>query len=187
MSFAETHNSFWSRIARSVKILAEGGPSGHSNRVLQRINWVNLLVMEHHVDSNSQSTNGRSVISTNPRFERASRWMKDLEYRQVTAEDTTDLDVLTEIDEWKIPKTESLKKLGEGWHCYVAVHHGKIVATGWSRVGRISWTTISNGNSFLGPMRCFSGEDSRYRHTGGKGSYRFLRNMGFMTWPPDTK
>lgn len=49
----------------------------------------------------------------------------------MTLADNGDIDELTRIDEWGMQKSDTLKMLEEGQHCYVAKHQGKIVACHW--------------------------------------------------------
>lgn len=53
----------------------------------------------------------------------------ELEFREITAVDNDEIDALTAIDEWKIRKSVTLRKLKEGHHVYIAKHKGRIVAS----------------------------------------------------------
>ncbi len=53
----------------------------------------------------------------------------ELEFREITADDNDEIDELTAIDEWKVPKSVTLRKLKQGHHLYIAKHKGRIVAS----------------------------------------------------------
>jgi hypothetical protein len=68
-------------------------------------------------------------------FERAQRFLNSLEFKQLTMADIEEIDELTDIDPWKVPKLVTLEKLQEGWHCFVAKYKGQIVASNWTKAG----------------------------------------------------
>ena len=55
----------------------------------------------------------------------------DVEIDEVRVTDEEALEVLAQIDEWKISKTDLLKCLAGGRRCYVAKHKGQIVSSEW--------------------------------------------------------
>jgi hypothetical protein len=60
----------------------------------------------------------------------------DLEIKQITISDSNDIDELTEIDEWQIPKSATLKMFKEGQICYIAKQQNRIVACQWVIIRR---------------------------------------------------
>jgi GNAT superfamily N-acetyltransferase len=53
----------------------------------------------------------------------------ELEFKEITAADNDEIDELTQIDEWHISKSSTLKRFEEGEHTYIAKHKGKIVVS----------------------------------------------------------
>ena len=53
----------------------------------------------------------------------------ELEFKEITASDHNEIDELTAIDEWKVPKSVTLRKLKQGHHVYIAKYQGRIVAS----------------------------------------------------------
>jgi GNAT superfamily N-acetyltransferase len=53
----------------------------------------------------------------------------DFEFREITASDNDEIDELTAVDEWKVPKSVTLRKLKQGHHVYIAKYKGRIVAS----------------------------------------------------------
>lgn len=51
------------------------------------------------------------------------------EVTEMTAKDNDQIDELTEVDEWNIPKSETLETLEKGWRYYIAKHKGRIAAS----------------------------------------------------------
>jgi hypothetical protein len=68
-------------------------------------------------------------------LERAQRLLNSLEFKEITLADIGEIDELTSIDHWKLPKSANLERLGEGWHCYVAKYKGRIMANTWTKSG----------------------------------------------------
>ncbi len=68
-------------------------------------------------------------------LERGQHLLNGLEFKQLTAADIGEIDELTEIDPFKVPKSVTLEKLQDGWLCYVAKYQGRIVASGWKKTG----------------------------------------------------
>lgn len=55
----------------------------------------------------------------------------DLEIKQMTVDDNSDIDELMAVDEWPIDKPATLKMLQDGQLCYIAKHQGRLVACTW--------------------------------------------------------
>ena len=53
----------------------------------------------------------------------------ELEFREITARDNDELDELTAVDVWKVPKSVALRKLKQRHHVYIAKYKGRIVAS----------------------------------------------------------
>jgi hypothetical protein len=53
----------------------------------------------------------------------------ELEFKEITSSDNNEIDELTAIDEWKVPKSVTLRKLKQGHHVYIAKYKGRIVAS----------------------------------------------------------
>ena len=53
----------------------------------------------------------------------------ELEFKEITAVDNEEIDELTAVDEWKVPKSVTLRKLKQGHHVYIAKYQGRIVAS----------------------------------------------------------
>jgi GNAT superfamily N-acetyltransferase len=53
----------------------------------------------------------------------------EYEFKEVKATDHEEIDKLTAVDVWKVPKSVTLKKLRQGHHIYIAKHQGRIVAS----------------------------------------------------------
>jgi GNAT superfamily N-acetyltransferase len=53
----------------------------------------------------------------------------EYEFKEVKATDHEEIDELTAVDVWKVPKSVTLKKLRQGHHIYIAKHQGRIVAS----------------------------------------------------------
>jgi GNAT superfamily N-acetyltransferase len=53
----------------------------------------------------------------------------ELEFKEITSSDNNEIDELTAIDEWKVPKPVTLRKLKQGHHVYIAKYKGRIVAS----------------------------------------------------------
>ena len=53
----------------------------------------------------------------------------DFEIKEITTNDHDEIDELTAIDEWKVPKSVTLRKLNQGHHVYIAKYKGRIVAS----------------------------------------------------------
>jgi GNAT superfamily N-acetyltransferase len=53
----------------------------------------------------------------------------EYEFKEITAADNEEIDELTAIDVWKVPKSVTLRKLRQGHHIYIAKHQGRIVAS----------------------------------------------------------
>jgi GNAT superfamily N-acetyltransferase len=51
------------------------------------------------------------------------------EFSEITADDHAEIDELTAIDEWKVPKSVTLRKLKQGHHVYITKYKGGIVAS----------------------------------------------------------
>ncbi len=53
----------------------------------------------------------------------------DFEFGEITVNDNDEIDELTAVDEWKVPKSVTLRKLKQGHHVYIAKYKGRIVAS----------------------------------------------------------
>lgn len=53
----------------------------------------------------------------------------DYEFKEMTAADNEEIDELTAVDVWKVPKSVTLRKLKQGHHVYIAKYKGRIVAS----------------------------------------------------------
>jgi GNAT superfamily N-acetyltransferase len=53
----------------------------------------------------------------------------EYEFKEITAVDNDEIDELTAVDEWKVPKSVTLRKLKQGHHVYIAKYKGGIVAS----------------------------------------------------------
>lgn len=62
---------------------------------------------------------------------RSPRPMVEVEIDEVKATDEEALEVLAQIDEWRISKADLLRCLVGGRRCYVAKHAGQIVSSEW--------------------------------------------------------
>lgn len=53
----------------------------------------------------------------------------EYEFKEMTAADHEEIDELTAVDVWKVPKSVTLRKLKQGHHVYIAKYKGRIVAS----------------------------------------------------------
>jgi hypothetical protein len=106
-------------VKSTIKILKTEGFVGLRRRIKNRLNYKSLQSHNYVVRYESRSSDPLPA----PEIE--------LEIRQITASDNPEIDELTDLDEWKIPKRITLKKLEEGWLCYIAKHKGRIVGINW--------------------------------------------------------
>jgi GNAT superfamily N-acetyltransferase len=53
----------------------------------------------------------------------------EYEFKEIKATDHEEIDELTAVDVWKVPKSVTLRKLRQGHHVYIAKHQGRIVAS----------------------------------------------------------
>jgi hypothetical protein len=60
----------------------------------------------------------------------------DVEFDELEKGDEGAIDELTEIDEWRIPRSVTVQNLEAEWRCYIGRHAGRIVATVWTFLGR---------------------------------------------------
>jgi hypothetical protein len=72
--------------------------------------------------------NCRNAVIKEPKVE--------IEFGEIRDVDSDAIDELTEIDEWRIPRSVTMRNLEEGWRCYVGRHAGRIVASVWTFLGR---------------------------------------------------
>jgi GNAT superfamily N-acetyltransferase len=110
-------NPFIDSVKRSIKILRIDAPIkfvkrviGHLRRKPLQSHWV-VLSNKHRADVPPPICDA------------------ELEFREITASDNNEIDELTAIDEWKVPKSVTLRKLKQGHHVYIAKYQGRIVAS----------------------------------------------------------
>jgi len=120
------------RISRAVEIQKKEGFSGIKKRIQEHFLQVHLIVLS----LNSDAVAPPPRLEVVPQNSRKSGVSDRLEFLQVTIQDQNELEELTQIDEWKISKSESLSRLEDGWRCYVAINQGRIVASAWIRLGK---------------------------------------------------
>lgn len=53
----------------------------------------------------------------------------EYEFKEIAAVDNEEIDELTAVDVWKVPKSVTLRKLKQGHHVYIAKYKGRIVAS----------------------------------------------------------
>jgi GNAT superfamily N-acetyltransferase len=53
----------------------------------------------------------------------------ELEFKEIKASNNNEIDELTTIDVWKVPKLATLRKMKQGHHVYIAKYQGRIVAS----------------------------------------------------------
>jgi len=53
----------------------------------------------------------------------------EYEFKEITTSDNNEIEELTAIDVWKVPKSVTLRKLRQGHHIYIAKYKGRIVAS----------------------------------------------------------
>lgn len=138
-----TADSFVFYFKRLVTIVRKGGIIALSKRLLNLLKpcilQTHLIVLVHYAPQKSLfeiSEHDDSDLSDR-RNVLLKRKVCSLEFAKITENDTVDIDYLTKIDEWKIPKAVTLKMLREGWVCYVAKKGNEIVATGWASLADI--------------------------------------------------
>jgi len=130
-------------VSRSLNVLRSEGFSGIYRRIKERIRskckWSQLHAFV--VSSQPGQVSNPSAFPTrlDPGIvrasERAQEFPSSLEFKQLTLLDIDEIEELTGIDHWRIPKSETLEKLQDGWHCYVAKYQGRIVANCWTTSG----------------------------------------------------
>jgi len=106
-------------LARIFSVLKEKGLIGATRMVVQQLKRGVVQSHLYVIGHNILPDNSMPVIET------------DLEIRQITISDNDDIDEMTEIDEWQIPKSATLKMFEEGQLCYIAKHQNYIVACQW--------------------------------------------------------
>jgi len=106
-------------LARIFSVLKEKGLIGATRMVVQQLKRGVVQSHLYVIGHNILPDNSMPVIET------------DLEIRQITISDNDDIDEMTEIDEWQIPKSATLKMFEEGQLCYIAKHQNHIVACQW--------------------------------------------------------
>ncbi|MCC7176524.1 MAG: hypothetical protein IT159_15130 [Bryobacterales bacterium] len=80
---------------------------------------------------------------------------KELEFKRLVETDQADIEALTAVCPWKIPKQVSLAALNDGWLCFVVKREGRIAAAAWSVVGS-SFEDQFLGRRFnLGPAEAY--------------------------------
>ena len=126
-------------VMRVFNVLRTEGIKGASKRIKERLKWsqIHLFVLSFQYDSVSDSigfSTGLDPLVFRAQ-QRAQRFLSSLEFKQLTIADMEEIDELTAIDPWKIPKSLTLEKLQEGWNCYVAKYQGRIVANTWTKSG----------------------------------------------------
>ena len=80
----------------------------------------------------------------------------EFEFKEIAAVDNEELDELTAIDVWKVPKFVTLRKLKQGHHVYIAKYKGRIVASHTLIMRDGSRTLNSCVNLKWLPMRPFT-------------------------------
>jgi hypothetical protein len=125
-------------VGRVLNVFGTEGIKGISKRIKNRLRWseIHLLVYRYCGTDSALSAFPTGVDPLVVRAqERAQRFLNSLEFKQLTAADIGELDELSEIDPWKIPKSVTLEKLQDGWNCYVAKHKDRIIANTWTKSG----------------------------------------------------
>ncbi|BDV43036.1 hypothetical protein GURASL_19590 [Geotalea uraniireducens] len=64
---------------------------------------------------------------------------EDVQILKVSLNDHDYIDEITSIDEWKIPRSVTIKDLEDGQQCYIARCNDRIVACGWAIVKNSFW------------------------------------------------
>jgi GNAT superfamily N-acetyltransferase len=98
----------------------------------------------------------------------------DLEIKRITLDDNDDIDELTKIDEWKIPRFVTVEKLEEGWLCYAAKHNGRIVASGWTILNDRFEDAVMKRTFSLGPDEVYYWRVYCIPEFRGKGAIPYL-------------
>ena len=78
-----------------------------------------------------------------------------IDIKRVLLNDEKEIDELTEVDPWKVPKSFTLDKLREGWLCFVAKKDGRIVASTWAIVNHSFKDEFMNRYFILGSNEAF--------------------------------
>lgn len=133
---------FFYYLKRAIDIVQERGFLYLLKRILKllRINLfqTHLIVLGYKIQKSASdlivvpsSASQKNIIAT-----RFYGMPPELEFKRINKKDSVDIDLLTEIDEWKTSKSDTLKYLSEGLNCYVVKKKDEIVASGWSTQAR---------------------------------------------------
>jgi hypothetical protein len=133
-------NNFLKRVFNVLKTEGfKGVTSRFQDRFLSISKWSQVHTFVFSFQSGSVPDSSSIPTGLDPLVvraqERAQRFLSNLEIKQLTLSDIEEIDELTGIDPWGITKSFTLKKLQDGWHCYVAKYQGRIVANGWIIIG----------------------------------------------------
>jgi|WetSurMetagenome_2_1015567.scaffolds.fasta_scaffold73013_3 hypothetical protein len=126
---------------RVLNVLKTEGLKGFSRRVNNRlrsqVSYIHLFVLssEFGLSSDISAFPTGSDPLTVRALERAQRFLSSLEFKQLTMADIGEIDELTDIDPWHIPKSVILEQLQDDWHCYIAKYKGHIAACSWTKSG----------------------------------------------------
>jgi len=146
-----------SRWARVVAVLRNEGASGLARRLwgrlAPRVSYIDLLLFGRPSGSTPSSQHRvPAAHSVQARARQmAERFLHQLDFRRINLTDTSELEELTKVDPWKIPREVSEQKLREGWRCYVVKHGGRIVANGWITTNAEFYDTFLQRTLMLAP------------------------------------
>lgn len=93
--------------------------------------------------------------------------------KEILLGDQSEIDQLTEIDPWQIPKSVTVENLKDGWRCFVVMQNDTVLAGAWFRVGNDFRDSYLKRNFGLNPSEAYL-----YR---GVTSQNF-RGLGLFPW-----
>lgn len=155
-------------LKRALKVFRTEGLLGIVQRLKDRVrghfSQIHLLVLASSSDSLPDV-----LARQDKRAQAMQRALATpLEFKQLLITDEQQIDELTEIDPWKIPKSVTIEKLGEGWLCFAAKRGDRILASAWIVVNREfkddfidRYFTLGTGEAYY--WRGFCVPDSRGR------------------------
>jgi ribosomal protein S18 acetylase RimI-like enzyme len=95
-------------------------------------------------------------------------------FKKVMPEEEGDIDQLTEIDPWHIPKQVSLDYLEEGWKCFVVKEADRILAGAWFKVDSHLYDGFLDRIFTLGPEEAYLYRGVTAPEFRGRGAYPWL-------------
>lgn len=114
---SQNPNPFTHLVKRTITILGTDGPATRLRRFKDRV-FLNPAQSHWVVFGNKYRADVPPPICE-----------AEMEFKEITAFDNDDIDELTAIDEWRVPKSVTLRKLKQGHHVYIAKYKGRIVAS----------------------------------------------------------